>query len=127
MERIWLAAGAVSGFVGVAAGAFGAHALKARLSVEAITIYETAVRYQFWHALALLAVGILAQRRPARGFGVAGWGFAIGTLLFSGSLYALAISGIGKFGAVTPFGGLAFLIGWAALATTTWAGRSARD
>lgn len=116
MPRVWLAAGAVSGFLAVAAGAFGAHALKSHLSPEALSIYDTGVRYQFWHALALLAVGILQQRSPGRALRVAGWCFAVGTVLFSGSLYALALSGVKWFGAITPFGGVGFLMGWVALA-----------
>ncbi len=103
--------GAVSGFCGVALGAFGAHALRERLSPELLAVFETAVRYQMFHALALLGVALLAPRAS-----VAGWLFVAGTVLFSGSLYGLALSGSRWLGAVTPVGGLCFLAGWAALA-----------
>lgn len=100
------------GFLGVAFGAFGAHALKARLSVDMLAVYRTAVEYQFWHALALLAVGLLALSRPGPLANAAGWCFALGILIFSGSLYALALSGVRVLGAITPIGGLLFLAGW---------------
>jgi len=116
MDRAWVAIGALSGFVGVAAGAFGAHALKARLAPDLLAVFETGARYQLVHALALLFVGILAGRAPSRAIETAGWCFAAGTVLFSGSLYALALTGIRGLGGVTPVGGLALLAGWAALA-----------
>lgn len=103
------------GFLGVAFGAFGAHALKARLSTDMLAIYRTAVEYQFWHALALLAVGLLALSRPGLLASAAGWCFALGILIFSGSLYALALSGVRVLGAITPVGGLLFLAGWVLL------------
>lgn len=115
MGRTWLALGALSGFVAVAAGAFGAHALKARVSADLLVIFETGCRYQMYHALALLAVGVLAERQPANALTIAGWAFVVGTLLFPGSLYALALTGARAWGAVTPLGGVAFLVGWAAL------------
>jgi uncharacterized membrane protein YgdD (TMEM256/DUF423 family) len=105
--------GAVSAFLGVALGAFGAHALKSRLSSEALAIFETGVRYQMFHALALLVV---AARLPDPRGSIAGWLFVAGTVLFSGSLYALALTGIRGLGAITPVGGLCFLAGWALLA-----------
>lgn len=104
------------GFLGVGFGAFGAHALKARLSPELLAVYRTAVEYQFWHTLALLAVGLLALMRPGPLLGASGWCFALGILIFSGSLYALALSGVRVLGAITPLGGLLFLAGWALLA-----------
>lgn len=102
----WARAGALSMLAAVACGAFGAHALKARLSPDMLAVWETAVRYQVYHALALLVV---RDRVPA-------WCFLAGTLLFSGSLYVLALTEIRKLGAITPLGGLLFLAGWAALA-----------
>ncbi|WP_295685954.1 DUF423 domain-containing protein [uncultured Nevskia sp.] len=103
------------GFLGVGFGAFGAHALKERLTPDLLAIYRTAVEYQFWHALALMAVGLLAMSRPGPLLSASGWCFAIGILLFSGSLYALALSGVRVLGAITPIGGLLFLIGWVLL------------
>lgn len=113
--RRWLGLGSILGFLGVGFGAFGAHALKARLSPELLTIFETGVRYQMYHALALLATAALMSRSEGRAVIVAGWSFTAGILIFSGSLYALALTGVTILGAVTPIGGLAFLIGWAAL------------
>ena len=113
--KLWLAVGAAYGFLGVALGAFGAHALKDRLSPEFAAIWKTAVEYQFWHALALLAVGLLALQRPATALDLAGGAFAAGVLVFSGSLYALALSEVRVLGAITPVGGLLLLCGWAAL------------
>ncbi len=108
---------AAFGFLGVALGAFGAHGLKARLSAEMLAIYQTGVLYHLIHAVALLGIGALAQRSssPSTALNVAGWAFTAGIVVFSGSLYALAISGVRVLGAVTPFGGVAFLVGWAAL------------
>jgi uncharacterized membrane protein YgdD (TMEM256/DUF423 family) len=116
MERTFLAAGAISAGLAVAAGAFGAHALKARLSTDHLAIWQTGAQYQLAHALALLAVAWLVGRAPGPAATAAGWLFLAGTVLFSGSLYALALSGVRALGAVTPLGGLAFLGGWAALA-----------
>ena len=110
------AIGAVAGFLGVALGAFGAHALQGRLSPEDLQIFETAVRYQLVHALALVALAALSGRISAVPAIVAGWGFTGGILVFSGSLYLLVLTGPRWLGAVTPIGGLAFLLGWAALA-----------
>jgi uncharacterized membrane protein YgdD (TMEM256/DUF423 family) len=108
----WIVAGAVNGFISVAAGAFGAHALKARLSPEALTTFETGARYQMYHAVALVLVGLFLQRQAASLANTAGWAFLIGIVLFSGSLYALALTGVRTLGAITPLGGLAFLCGW---------------
>jgi uncharacterized membrane protein YgdD (TMEM256/DUF423 family) len=116
MDRLFFAAGALSALIAVAAGAFGAHALKARLSAELLATFETAARYQMYHALALCAVAWAATRWPGRAVSASGWLFAAGTLLFSGSLYALALTGVRGLGAITPFGGLCFLAGWACLA-----------
>ena len=115
MMRVWLVLGAANGLLSVAAGAFGAHALKGNLSEKMLTVFETAARYQMYHALALLAVGWMASQTSSRRIHVAGWAFSIGIVLFSGSLYALALSGVGAFGAITPLGGVGFLVGWASL------------
>ena len=115
MDRTFMFIGALMGFVGVGIGAFGAHALKGRLSPEMLAVFETGVRYQMYHALALLATAALMSRSEGRAVIVAGWSFTAGILIFSGSLYALALTGVTILGAVTPIGGLAFLIGWAAL------------
>ena len=116
MDRTFMFVGALMGFVGVALGAFGAHGLKGRLSAEMLAVFETAVRYQMYHALALLVLGAMMTRLEGRAVVVAGWSFTAGILIFSGSLYALALSGVTMLGAITPIGGLAFLIGWIALA-----------
>lgn len=112
--------GAVSGFIAVAAGAFGAHALKTRIGPDLLATFETAARYQMYHALALLAVAWAASNAPGRAVNAAGWLFTTGTVIFSGSLYALALSGMTWLGAVTPFGGVCLLGGWACLA---WSAR----
>jgi uncharacterized membrane protein YgdD (TMEM256/DUF423 family) len=116
MGRVFLGLGAVSAFVAVAAGAFGAHALRDRLSAEYLAVFETAARYQMYHALALLAVALLLSLRPLGTLQWAGWLFVMGTTLFSGSLYALALTGTRWLGAITPLGGIAFLAGWICLA-----------
>lgn len=113
--QLALMLGAVYGFLGVALGAFGAHALKARLAPELLTVWKTAVEYQLYHALALLLVGLLAAQKPSAALSGAAVCFALGVLVFSGSLYAYALSGLRGLGAVTPFGGLLFLAGWALL------------
>jgi len=114
----WIRVGAVSAALSVAAGAFGAHALRDRLNEAMRATYLTAASYQMYHALALVAVGLLAgaTARPGRAIAAAGWAFLLGTLLFSGSLYALALTGVRMFGAITPLGGVGFLIGWVLLA-----------
>lgn len=114
-SRRFLTLGAWSGLVAVAAGAFGAHALRARLGPDLLATFETGARYQMYHALALLAVAWVAERRPGRLAEAAGWLFLAGTVLFSGSLYALALTGVRALGAITPLGGAAFLAGWACL------------
>jgi len=106
--------------VGVAAGAFGGHGLRPILSEKMMTVFETGVRYHLVHALAMLIAGLSAHGFGHRIFVWAGWSFLIGLLLFSGSLYTLALSGIRGLGILTPFGGLAFLIGWAFLAWGYW-------
>jgi len=121
-DRLFVVLGAASAFVGVAAGAFGAHALKARLAPELLAVFDTGSRYQLVHALALLAVAWACVRWPVPPVRWAGWCFVAGTVLFSGSLYALALTGVRGWGAVTPFGGVAFLAGWALLAWGAWRG-----
>ena len=116
MERLLFGLSAASALLSVAAGAFGAHALRARLSPELLAVFETGARYQMYHALGLFAAAWAVTRWPGPWPVRAGWLFVAGTLLFSGSLYALALSGARWLGAVTPFGGLAFLAGWACLA-----------
>ena len=122
MERTFAIFGAASGFIAVAAGAFGAHALKARLSSEMLVIFETGARYQMYHALALLAVAWAATRWPGRATTASGWCFIAGTVLFSGSLYLLAFTGVRSFGAITPVGGVLFLAGWLLLGLAAWRG-----
>jgi uncharacterized membrane protein YgdD (TMEM256/DUF423 family) len=116
VERLFFALGALSGGLGVALGAFGAHGLRARLAADALATFETGVRYQMYHALALLAVAFALTRWPGSALpSAAGWLFVAGTALFSGSLYLLALTGVRWLGAVTPFGGLAFIAGWVCL------------
>jgi len=122
MERLFFALGALAAGLGVAAGAFGAHGLRGRLSPEMLAIFETGVRYHLIHALALLATAWAASRWESPALPWAGGLFAAGILLFSGSLYLLASTGVRWLGAVTPVGGLAFLLGWALLAWTAWRG-----
>jgi uncharacterized membrane protein YgdD (TMEM256/DUF423 family) len=113
--RILVVLGALLAGLAVAVGAFGAHALRARLSPEYLTVFETAARYQMYHALALIAVGLIADRWPSPLLGLAGWLFLAGIVLFSGSLYALTLTGVPGLGAITPLGGVAFLAGWTLL------------
>lgn len=116
MMRFALAAGSVYGLLAVCLGAFGAHALAQRLSAEMQAVWHTAEQYQFYHALALLAVGILIrQGLTGAAMTTATWCFAAGVLIFSGSLYALAFSGVRILGAVTPIGGVLLIAGWIAL------------
>jgi len=114
--RHFILLGAINGFLAVAFGAFAAHALKDLLSAGLLDAFQTGVEYQGMHALALLAVGLLGRDGPGKVLNLAGWAFATGILLFSGSLYLLALTDIRWLGAVTPLGGTAFLLGWGALA-----------
>ena len=116
MDRTFAALGAVSALVAVAAGAFGAHALRARLAPDQLAAFEAGARYQMYHALALLAVAWASNHWPGVPVRAAGWLFIGGTVLFSGSLYLLALTGARWLGAITPLGGLLFLAGWVALA-----------
>ena len=116
MDRLFFSFGSASAFVAVAAGAFGAHGLRTRLAPDLLAVFETAARYQMYHALALLAAAWAASRWPGALPQWAGWLFVAGTVLFSGSLYLLALSGVRWLGAITPLGGAAFLAGWVCLA-----------
>jgi len=119
--RIAICSAAVFLFAAVALGAFGAHALKAKMPPELMVTYQTAVQYHFWHALGLLAVGALLLHRPDSGaLAAAAWLLVAGLMLFCGSLYVLALSGVRGWGAVAPVGGVAFLGAWAALAWAAW-------
>ena len=120
MLRSFLMLAAFFGFTGVALGAFAAHGLKNRLSAEYLAIFHTGVTYQLVHALALFGVALLAAHLPGRVVTWAGIAFVVGILLFSGSLYVLTMTGISKLGIITPFGGLAFLLGWFFLGLAAW-------
>jgi len=122
VDRVFFALGAVLAALGVAAGAFGAHALRGRLAPDLLAVFETGVRYHLIHALALLSVAWATTRWPGRATNIAGWLFLAGTVLFSGSLYALSVSGIRALGAITPLGGVAFIAGWLTLAWAVWRG-----
>lgn len=116
MIRIFLFIAALLGGLSVATGAFAAHALRERLTERSLEIFETAVRYQMYHALALLGVALLLIRAESTALIVAGWAFIVGITLFSGSLYTLSLSNITILGAVAPLGGVGLIIGWAAIA-----------
>jgi uncharacterized membrane protein YgdD (TMEM256/DUF423 family) len=115
MAQTFLRMAAVLGFLGVACGAFGAHALRTRLSPDLLATFQTGVLYHLIHALALLGTAWVVSTFPSKLAHAAGWLFVAGVVLFSGSLYLLALSGVRSLGAITPFGGLAFLAGWACL------------
>lgn len=106
-------------FLAVMLGAFGAHGLKNTLSAELLTVYQTAVDYQMWHALGLLIIGLIQLQKPSTLLNTAGWFMFTGILIFSGSLYALSLTGIKLLGAITPIGGTSFLIAWLLLAYTS--------
>ena len=120
MERVFFLFGTVSALVGVAAGAFGAHGLKGRLDPEMLSVFKVGVQYQMYHAFALIAAAGAHTKWPSRFVRIGGWLFVIGTILFSGSLYLLSVSGVQWIGAVTPLGGLAFLAGWGCIAWAAW-------
>ena len=115
-DRLFFALGSASAFLAVALGAFAAHGLKSRLAPDLLAVFEVGVRYQMYHALALLAVAWACTRWPGTAATASGWLFVAGTVIFSGSLYALSLTGVRWLGAITPVGGLAFLAGWACLA-----------
>jgi uncharacterized membrane protein YgdD (TMEM256/DUF423 family) len=116
MDRVFLALGALSALLAVGAGAFGAHALRERLVPDMLSVFDVGARYHMYHALGLLAASWAVSRWPGAAAVAAGWLFVAGTVIFSGSLYLLAFTGQRWLGAVTPLGGLAFMLGWAALA-----------
>ncbi len=121
MARWFVMLAACSGFLAVALGAFGAHALKNRLDEYALSVYQTAVQYQFYHSLALLAVGLLCLSLPhSRLLMVSGWAFVVGIVIFSGSLFLLSFTGLRWLGAVTPLGGVALMLGWLLLLLAAW-------
>jgi uncharacterized membrane protein YgdD (TMEM256/DUF423 family) len=124
MEQTFLILGGILGGLGVSLGAFGAHALKARLTPERLETFETGVRYQMYHALALVLTALVIAQSPAASLPpLAGWLFLVGTILFSGSLYLLVISRRRWLGAITPLGGIAFIAGWVCLALSALQGR----
>lgn len=120
MSRVWIVVGATLAFLGVAAGAFGAHALEGRVPRDLVRVFETGARYHLVHALALTFVGLASARWTDPLWTVAGWLFVAGVVVFSGSLYALALTGVRWLGAVTPLGGVAFLAGWLAVVAAAW-------
>ena len=120
MDRLFFLAGSISAFLAVALGAFAAHGLKNKLTPEMFNAFEVGVRYQMYHALALLAVAWASTRWPGSAVNAAGWLFIAGTVIFSGSLYLLSLAGPRWLGAITPLGGAAFLLGWLLLAWSAW-------
>jgi uncharacterized membrane protein YgdD (TMEM256/DUF423 family) len=121
MDRVLFAIGSILAGLGVAAGAFGAHALRDSLPAERLAVFETGVRYQMYHALALLVMAWAVSRWPERGLEAAAWLLLAGTIVFSGSLELLAVTGLSWIGAITPIGGLALIAGWAVAAWRTLA------
>jgi uncharacterized membrane protein YgdD (TMEM256/DUF423 family) len=119
--RLALALAGIFMFCAVALGAFGAHALRGQLDPQMTAVWQSAVQYHAWHALALLGLGVLLLHWPGkRGLAVAGWLFVAGIVLFAGSLYVVALTGVRSLGLITPFGGAAFLAGWVVLAWSVW-------
>jgi uncharacterized membrane protein YgdD (TMEM256/DUF423 family) len=116
MDRFFFVTACLFGFLGVALGAFAAHGLKTQLDANLLVTFETGVRYQMYHAFALIAVAMAYAKWPTKGLIISGWMFIVGIILFSGSLYVLSLSGIRSLGMITPFGGLAFLAGWLCMA-----------
>jgi uncharacterized membrane protein YgdD (TMEM256/DUF423 family) len=114
--NVWLLVAAINGFLAVAAGAFGAHGLQGRIDAHALSVFETGARYQMYHALAIGLAALAARGSASQAANAAAIFFLSGIVLFSGSLYALALTGMRGLGIITPFGGLSFLVGWAALA-----------
>ena len=123
MDRTFFVLGALAGVTAVVIGAFAAHGLKGKLAPDLFDVFEVGARYHMYHALALLAVAWALARWPSAWTTAAGWLFVAGTVLFSGSLYLLAVTGVRALGAITPLGGLAFILGWLALASAAWTAR----
>lgn len=115
--------GAVSGFLAVATGAFGAHGLSNVLDAKSLQTFHTGAQYQMYHALALIGLGAWAASHPQISTALPGWAFVAGSVIFSGSLYALSLTGVRALGAITPFGGLAFMVGWLSFAWVAFRGR----
>jgi uncharacterized membrane protein YgdD (TMEM256/DUF423 family) len=123
VDRVFITIGALSGFLAVGLGAFGAHSLRDRLTLEMLQVFQTGVTYQMYHALALIGVGILLGRFSVEGstwLTASGWLFVAGSILFSGSLYLLSLTNTSWLGAITPLGGVAFLLGWLAVTIGIW-------
>jgi uncharacterized membrane protein YgdD (TMEM256/DUF423 family) len=118
--RAWLLLGATNAFLAVVAGAFAAHGLRRVLDLDMLDTFRTAATYEMYHALALILVGLLAERHPSVWADAAGYAFTLGVVLFSGSLYALSITGVRALGMITPFGGVSFLAGWVFLGIAGW-------
>jgi uncharacterized membrane protein YgdD (TMEM256/DUF423 family) len=116
VERLFVMIGALSGAIGVGAGAFGAHALRAKLEPRMLEVFETGARYQMYHAVAMLAAAWIVSRFPGSLANASGWLFLAGTVFFSGSLYAMALTNVRALGAITPIGGVCFIAGWVCLA-----------
>ena len=123
MDRLFFILGCISAFISVAAGAFGSHALRERLTPDFLNAFEVGVKYQMYHALGLLAVAWAVSHWPNSNASVTGWLFIAGTVFFSGSLYAMSLTGVRGFGAITPIGGLLFILGWLYLAWTIFQAR----
>ena len=122
MTRVFFVLGAVSAGMAVLLGAFAAHGLRSRLTADLLAVFEVGVRYQMYHALALLAVAWACTRWPGTAMVAAGWLFVAGTAVFSGTLYLLALTGERWLGAITPLGGIALVLGWLVLAWAAWTG-----
>ena len=119
--KIFVVLGSLSAFLGVGLGAFGAHGLKTKVTPEMLAVWQTGVLYHLVHALGLLLIGILCHMMPeAATVRNAGWAILLGTVLFSGSLYLLVLTGVKPLGMITPFGGIAFLVGWLLLGVAAW-------
>ncbi len=123
MARWWLLIGSIAGFLGVAGGAFGAHALKSRLSEQMLANFDTGTRYLLAHAVALLVVGVLASREGAPALAGVGWSFTVGMTIFTGSLWLMALTNTRWLGAITPIGGTALILGWVLLAMASFRGQ----
>jgi len=121
MMKIFVVLGSLSAFLGVGLGAFGAHGLKTKVTPEMLAVWQTGVLYHLVHALGLLLIGIICHLMPeAATARNAGWAVLLGTVLFSGSLYLMVLTGIKQLGMITPFGGIAFLLGWLLLGIAAW-------
>ena len=120
MDRLFFVTASFMGLLAVAFGAFGAHLLKAHLGADQLVTYETGVRYQMYHTFALLAVALAYAKWPGKALAASGWLFIIGTVLFSGSLYVLSLTGMQWVVFATPLGGLAFIAGWLCMAWSVW-------